>query len=91
MTTELARFTQWSRTDPRRVYHSLMGMLCCETGLAESFRRLPEKKAPGVDGISKADYAQNAAERIADLSVRLRRMGYRPKPVSITARVLGSH
>jgi RNA-directed DNA polymerase len=81
MTTELVRFTQWSRTDPNRKYTSLMGMAYNGEGLYESFQRLQGNKAPGVDGMRKVDYAEGAAERIAGLSARLRRMAYRPKPV----------
>lgn len=81
MTTTLARFTQWSRTDPKRQYTSLMGLLYNAEGLHDSFKRLPGSKAPGVDGIRKADYAESVNERIEALSSRLRSLGYRPKPV----------
>jgi group II intron reverse transcriptase/maturase len=37
-----------------------------------------------VDGIRKETYAQGLDERIADLSARLRRLGYRPKPARRT-------
>ena len=33
-----------------------------------------------MDGVGKADYEVNLAEKLAELSARLRRMGYRPKP-----------
>ncbi len=59
---------------------SLMGMLFDPQGLDASFGRQSAKKAPGVDGMRKADYAEGLAERIADLSDRLRRLGYRPQP-----------
>jgi group II intron reverse transcriptase/maturase len=58
-----------------------MGMLYDPEGLNASFERQAANKAPGVDGIRKAEYADGAAERVADLSARLRRLGYRPKPV----------
>jgi group II intron reverse transcriptase/maturase len=57
-----------------------MGMLYREQGLADSYQRLASNKAPGVDGIRKKDYANGLKERIADLSERVRRLGYRPKP-----------
>jgi RNA-directed DNA polymerase len=81
MTTDLIRFTQWVRGSPQRQYTSLMGMLYDPEGLNASFERQAANKAPGVDGIRKAEYADGAAERVADLSARLRRLGYRPKPV----------
>lgn len=35
---------------------------------------------PGVDGVTKAVYVEGLDERLADLSARLRRLGYRPEP-----------
>jgi len=81
MTTDLTRFTQWARESPQRQYTALMGMLYDPEGLTASFERLAANKAPGVDGMRKAEYAERSAERLADLSARLRRLGYRPKPV----------
>jgi RNA-directed DNA polymerase len=81
MTTDLIRFTQWARESPQRRYTSLMGMLYDPEGLNASFERLAANKASGVDGMRKADYAVGLPERLADLSARLRRLGYRPKPV----------
>jgi group II intron reverse transcriptase/maturase len=80
MTTENTRDTQGEERQSQRRYTSLMGMLFREAGLMESFHRQPRNKAMGVDGISKEDYERNLAANIADLSARLRRMGYRPKP-----------
>ena len=81
MTTDLIRFTQWAQESPQRQYTALMGMLYDPEGLNASFERLAANKAPGVDGMRKAEYADGSAERLADLSARLRRLGYRPKPV----------
>lgn len=81
MTTELIRFTQWARESPQRQYTALMGMLWDPEGLNASFERQPAKKAPGVDGVRKAEYADGLPERLSDLSARLQRLGYRPKPV----------
>ena len=81
MATELIRFTQWAREKPQRQYNALMGMLMDPQGLNASFERQAGSKAPGVDGMRKADYAVGLLERLADLAARLRRLGYRPKPV----------
>jgi group II intron reverse transcriptase/maturase len=75
------RFTQWARESPQRQYTALMGMLYDPEGLNASFERQPANKAPGVDGMRKAEYADGVPERLSALSVRLRRLGYRPKPV----------
>ncbi len=81
MATELIRFTQWAREKPQRQYNALMGMLMDPHGLNASFERQAGSKAPGADGMRKADYAVGLPGRLADLSARLRRLGYRPKPV----------
>ena len=81
MATDLIRFAQWARESPQRQYTALMGMLYDPEGLNASFERQAANKAPGVDGMRKAEYADGAAEHLADLSARLRRLGYRPKPV----------
>jgi RNA-directed DNA polymerase len=80
MTTELTRFTQWVREKPQTRYTSLMGLLAAVEGLADSFHRQPSRKAVGVDGIDKADYGRKLEANLTDLSARLKRMGYRPKP-----------
>jgi RNA-directed DNA polymerase len=81
MATQLIRFTQWARESPQRQYNALMGMLSDPEGLRASFERQAASKAPGVDGVRKADYAEGLQDRLADLSARLRCLGYRPKPV----------
>ncbi|MSQ60232.1 MAG: hypothetical protein EXR36_11460 [Betaproteobacteria bacterium] len=49
--------------------------------MRESLERQPGNKAPGVDGVRKAQYERGAEEKLAALSERVRRQGYRPKPV----------
>jgi group II intron reverse transcriptase/maturase len=58
-----------------------MGMLFDPEELRESFGRQDGRKAAGVDGITKAEYAEGMEEKLVELSARIRRMGYRPKPV----------
>jgi RNA-directed DNA polymerase len=81
MTTELIHFTQKAQANPAERFSSLMGLFSDEAGLLASFERLAAKKAPGIDGMRKADYAKGVGERIAKLSQSLRQLGYRPKPV----------
>ena len=81
MTTRLARLTQKVQELRGERLTSLMGMLFDPEGLRSSFERQEEKKAPGVDGVRKADYREGLEERIQQLSRRLRSLGYRPKPV----------
>ena len=65
-------------------FTSLMGLLSDPEGLRESFGRQDGRKAPGVDGIRKDDYGQGVEARLMDLSARIRRLGYQPKPVRRT-------
>lgn len=80
MTTELIRFTQWANDQPQKRFTALMGLLAAAEGLAESYHRQPTRKAAGVDGIDKGEYGRQLETNLADLSARLKRMGYRPKP-----------
>jgi RNA-directed DNA polymerase len=80
MTTKLARFTQKAREVGRERFTSLMGLLFDLEGLRASFERQDGGKAPGVDGMRKADYAEGLEDRLWSLSGRVRRLGYRPKP-----------
>jgi RNA-directed DNA polymerase len=80
MTTQPTRFTQREEKRSQRRYTSLMGMLFNVSGLMESFHRQPRNKAVGVDGVRKVAYASKLVANLADLSARLRRLGYRPKP-----------
>ena len=81
MGTRLTRFTQRVREIRGERYTALMGMLYDPEELRESFERQDGRKASGVDGVKKADYAEGLEEKLVDLSARLRRMGFRPKPV----------
>lgn len=80
MTTNLLRFTHMARDNPTMTFTSLMGMVFNTSGLLDSFERQPARKAIGVDGMRKDAYAAGVEVRLADLSARLRRLGYHPKP-----------
>ena len=51
------------------------------SSLKESFNQLQPDKAIGVDGVTKAEYAQNLDENLKDLESRMKQMAYRPGPV----------
>ncbi len=48
--------------------------------LRECFHALQANKAAGVDSVTKSEYAKDLEANLADLSARLKRMGYRPQP-----------
>jgi len=81
VTTKFERFTAMARENPQMRFTSLTGLLFDPEGLRESFERQDGRKAPGVDGVRKEDYAAGLDARLADLSARIRRLGYIPKPV----------
>lgn len=84
MTTKLERFTLKAREEPQTRFTALMGLLWDPDGLRASFGRQDGRKAPGVDGVTKADYAEGVQARLEDLSARIRRLGYRPQPARRT-------
>ena len=66
-------YTRSSNSPPTGLKVSILifapyGLMYDPEGLHASFERQAGKKAPGVDGIRKADYAQGLDERITDLS-----------------------
>ena len=81
MDTQLVRFTQWAQGNPRARFNALMGLLSTPDGLRHSFEVQPGHRARGIDRVGKSDYAQDVKARIEALSVRLRSLSYRPKPV----------
>ena len=81
MTTKFIRFTEKARAEPHLRFNALMGLLYDPEGLHASFERQSGKKAPGVDGMRKVDYAQGLDSRLTELSGSLRQLGYRPQPV----------
>lgn len=81
MNTRLLHFTRKARDEPHLRFNALMGLLSDPDGLRDSFERQDGRKAPGVDGIRKEHYGNGLDDRLGDLSARLRRLGYRPKPV----------
>lgn len=81
MSTRLERFTHKARSELHTRFNALMGLLFDPEGLRDSYECQDGRKAPGVDGIRKEQYGEGLDERLAELSARLRRLGYRPKPV----------
>jgi len=79
MSTRFACFTRKAQQATTQ-FTALMGLLSNPVELADSFQRLKDK-APGVDGVRKADYAVGIEGKLKSLSTRLRQLAYRPQPV----------
>ena len=63
-------------TGLKSVYHKLDKWL-----LAEAHRRLEPNKAPGIDGVTKAQYSQELGGKLDELVNRVRAQTYRAPPV----------
>lgn len=79
MATKLCLITQRSARDPKAGFDALMHHID-EGFLAESFHSLDGRKAVGVDGIRKEDYARNLDSNLKTLVSRMKSMSYRPRP-----------
>ena len=55
-----------------------------EDSLKEEHRKQVQRKAVGVDGITKAEYGEKLNENIGDLTTRMKRFSYKPQPVRRT-------
>ena len=80
MGTDLTRIGEKARKEPDLVFTSLYHHISDVDNLRACYDTLPANRASGVDGVTKAEYGMNLEENLLDLSVRLKRMGYRPGP-----------
>lgn len=65
-----------------KIYYSLYDRMLHEKGLLQAFSKVKSNKgAPGVDGQTIEDFAENLSEEIALLASELRQKSYRPLPV----------
>lgn len=80
MTTKLESLAKRAQAEPQTRFSSLLGMVYDPEGLREAFGRQDGRKAPGVDGIRKKDYAERLDARLTGLSQQLRQLGWRPSP-----------
>ena len=80
MGTDLTRIGEKARKEPGLVFTSLYHHIYDVDNLRACYGTLGTKKATGVDGVTKEEYGKNLGENLRDLSERLKRMGYRPKP-----------
>ncbi|MBT4504247.1 MAG: group II intron reverse transcriptase/maturase [Gemmatimonadetes bacterium] len=78
--TKLKRIAWLSSQDPHKQFDCLMHHFNADS-LEACFHPLKGRKAVGIDGVTKAEYAQGLDENIQDLVARMQRMAYRPEPV----------
>ena len=78
--TGIERIARLARSQPAIEFTALMHHYTVEN-LRACFEVLDARKAPGVDGVTKADYGQNLEENLEELHRKLLQMSYRPKAV----------
>ena len=81
MARDLTRIGERARKDPKACFTSIYHFVADVDLLRDCYRQAKGKKAPGIDGVTKKVYGQDLEANLQDLSERLARMGYRPKPV----------
>lgn len=81
MARDLTRIGERARKEPRARFTSIYHFVTDVDHLRACYADLPADRAVGVDGVGKEEYGQNLEQKLADLSARLGRMGYRPQPV----------
>jgi RNA-directed DNA polymerase len=78
--TKLLRIAEKARSEPKFQFTSLYHLMNVEL-LRESFKRLSNSKAAGIDQVTKEMYAADLEGNLARLVERLHRMAYIPQPV----------
>src|SRR5215471_6523501 len=79
-TTGVERIASRARRAPQTRYTALMHHFTVDN-LRACFTALDGTKAPGVDGVTKDQYAEHLEEHLQGLHRHLHQMSYRPQPV----------
>lgn len=78
--TKLKEVAERAKRDPSGQFFSLAYLIDYET-LEASFGRIKKKAAPGVDGVTKSEYAENLEANLKDLHRRMCEGKYRHQPI----------
>ena len=81
MARDLTRIGEKARAEPKTCFTSIYHLVKEVDLLRACYQQAEKGKAPGVDGVTKQEYGRNLESNLEDLSERLGRMAYRPKPV----------
>jgi RNA-directed DNA polymerase len=77
--TDLTRIREYVVKHPDEVMTSLYHHVTDVDNLRSCFESLDGSKAVGLDGVTKKKYGNDLESNLADLSARLKRMGYIPQ------------
>lgn len=78
---ELSRVRQAARRDAGARFTALWHHVYNVERLREAYDSIKRRSAPGIDGETWDHYGENLEKNLKDLSQRLKRGGYRAKPV----------
>lgn len=81
MAKELTRIGQVARKDEKARFTSIYHFVTDVDHMRASYEEMDKGSAPGVDGVTKEEYGKHLEENLKELSDRLKRLGYKPKPV----------
>jgi hypothetical protein len=76
VSTKLQRLAEQARSDPRYVFTNLAHLIDVDF-LREAYHRTRKSSAPGIDGVTAAEYAERLEENLRELHRRLRSGSYR--------------
>jgi len=76
VSTKLQQIAEQAKRDPERVFTSLM-YLVDEEFLKAAYMEMRKDAAPGLDGVTAQEYAENLDENLQKLCERMRRGQYR--------------
>jgi group II intron reverse transcriptase/maturase len=80
METKLARIASIAKERPNERFTALIHLINKES-LMECHGELMSGKAPGVDGVTKAEYGRDLERNVENLVARMKRQAYKPQPV----------
>ncbi len=80
VSTKLQQIAEQARRYPRRVFTTLAHHIDVDL-LREAYRRTRKSSAPGVDGVTAKQYAENLESNLLSLHERLRSGRYQAPPV----------
>lgn len=81
-TLRLLAVREAAKGDKHKQFTSLFHHIC-EALLLQSFHQLKRRSAPGCDGMTWDNYAQNVHDNLKELHSRLRRGQFRPRPARL--------
>ena len=81
--TKLNRILWLSQQDEKIKFNNLLNLFNIES-LRECFNAIDGRKAVGIDGVTKEDYAKDLETNLKTLVEGIHEMGYRPAPVRET-------